>query len=206
MAAPFWQSTSHSILITGGASGIGFGLAKRLAARGNTVAICGRRLEQLKQAQQECPSLIIIQGDVSTETNRKALAEKIKSDFPEINVLINNAGIQNRLVPLTDPSHGDALWSKHKEEIGINFEAPMHLAFLLLPLLSAKPRSQIINVTSGLSFVPIAMMATYCATKAALHSFTLSLRHQLASTSVYRTTVLAILHQNNRFYLVGECG
>ena len=182
--AGFWHNGSHFVLITGGASGIGFGLAKRLVAKGHTVAVCGRRAEQLALAQDQCPGLVTIQGDVASESGRKSLAEKIRLDFPNINVLVNNAGIQNRLPPLTDPVHGNELWDRHKQEIAINFEAPMHLTYLLLPLLLAKPKSQVINVTSGLSFVPIAAMATYCATKAAMHSFTLSLRYQLSSTSV----------------------
>lgn len=90
----------------------------------------------------------------------------------------------HRLTPLTDPAHGTDLWSRHKAEIATNFEAPMHLSMLLLPQLLTKTQSRIINVTSGLAFVPIASMATYCATKAAMHSFTLSLRQQLLSTSV----------------------
>lgn len=183
--ASFWRNSgSHFVLITGGASGIGFGLAKRLVAKGHTVAVCGRRAEQLALAQDQCPGLVTIQGDVSSESGRQALAEKIKLDFPKINVLVNNAGIQNRLPPLTDAAHGKDLWAQHKQEIAINFEAPMHLTYLLLPLLLAQPKSQVVNVTSGLSFVPIAAMATYCATKAAMHSFSLSLRYQLSSTSV----------------------
>ena len=104
-------------------------------------------------------------------------------------MLVNNAGIQNRLPPLVVQSQSsesvNAAWQAHKAEIAINFEAPIHLSMmLLLPQLSGHPSSLIVNVTSGLSFVPIAFMPTYCATKAAAHSFTLSLRQQLKDTSV----------------------
>ena len=165
-----------------GASGIGLAFAKRLVSRGHEVVVCGRRAEQLAMAKSEVPSLLTIQGDVSTEEGRVALAAKVIADFPQVNVLINNAGIQNRLPPFTDPSHKDALWPRHKEEMAINFEAPIHLGFLLLPHLLTKGAAQIVNVTSGLAFVPISFMPVYCATKAAMHSFTMSLRQQLLST------------------------
>jgi uncharacterized oxidoreductase len=95
-------------------------------------------------------------------------------------VLVNNAGIQNRLPSLQQPQD----WSRHRTEISTNLEAPMHLSMLLLPHLLKQPDAAILNVTSGLAFVPLAFMPTYCATKAALHSFTLSLRQQLKGSSV----------------------
>jgi uncharacterized oxidoreductase len=169
-----------SILITGGGSGIGFAFAKRFVELGHEVIIVGRRQEQLDLAKATVPSLITIRGDVSTEDERINLSNIIKSNYPQVNVLINNAGIQNRLVPLSDPAQQElSSWLRHKTEIAINFEAPIHLTILLLPVLQAHPIALVANVTSGLSFVPIASMPTYCATKAALHSFTLSLRHQL---------------------------
>lgn len=149
------------------------------------MVVCGRRQEALDAAKAECPSLEIFQGDVSTEEARVALAEHVETNFPEIDVLINNAGVWNRLPPLTDPSHGSPqVWAKHKEEMAINFEAPQHLTYLLLPQLLSKSKAQVAFVTSGLAFVPMSSMACYCATKAAMHSFTLSLRHQLSATSV----------------------
>lgn len=185
MASSFWAASGavrHSILVTGGGSGIGLAFAKRMVLAGHEVVVCGRRLEQLAKAKEAVPELIIIQGDVSTEIGRIALAEKIIAEYPQVNCLVNNAGIQNRLPPFTDPSHKDALWPRHKEEMAINFEAPMHLALLLLPHLLTKPSAQIVNVTSGLAFVPISFMPVYCATKAAMHSFTMSLRQQLLQT------------------------
>jgi uncharacterized oxidoreductase len=181
----FWSTAfSHTVLITGGASGIGLAFAKRLASAGHKVIVVGRRQTQLDIAKTECPALIAIQGDVSTEESRVALASRIIAEHPDVNVLINNAGIQNRLTPYTDVAHGKDLWAQHKHEIAINFEAPMHLSFLFIPHFLTKERAQIVNVTSGLAFIPIAFMGTYCATKAGAHSFTLSLRQQLSNTNI----------------------
>jgi uncharacterized oxidoreductase len=165
----------NTLLITGGASGIGLALARRFVHAGSTVVICGRRRETLEQARRECPELHTLACDVSVEAERVALAERVVREFPALNVLINNAGIQNRPPPLAQPQD----WAAHRAEIATNLEAPMHLAMLLIPHLLARPAPAIINVSSGLAFVPIAAMPTYCATKAALHSFTQSLRYQL---------------------------
>ncbi|WP_437319699.1 SDR family oxidoreductase [Sorangium sp. So ce385] len=170
----------NTILITGGASGIGLALAQRFARAGSTVVVCGRRQEQLEEAQRACPGLRAIQCDVSVESERAALVERVKRELPGLNVLINNAGVQNRPPPLREAQD----WSRHRSEIAINLEAPMHLSMLLIPHLLQQESPAILNVTSGLAFVPIALMPTYCATKAALHSFTLSLRYQLKDTPI----------------------
>ncbi|QDK36385.1 SDR family oxidoreductase [Bdellovibrio sp. NC01] len=170
----------NTILITGGGSGIGFALASRLAKNGNKVIICGRRAEQLAEAQKSCPELIPLQADISTAHGREELVSEIIQKYPDLNVVINNAGIQNRLPPLTEKQD----WSKHEMEIATNLEAPMHLAMLFIPHLLGQRNPFIINVTSGLAFVPIYFLPTYCATKAALHSFTLTLRHQLKATPI----------------------
>lgn len=172
-----------SILITGGGSGIGLAFAKRLSAIGHEVIVVGRRLEQLAKAKEDCPELHTLQGDVGSEEGRVTLAATINAEFPQVNVLINNAGIQNRLPPFTDPEQLN-LWHRHKQEIEINFEAPIHLTTLLLPQLLTHDIGMVANVSSGLAFVPMSIMPTYCATKAALHSYTLSLREQLKSSSV----------------------
>ncbi len=170
--------SGNTILITGGASGIGFALAKRFAAAGSEVVVCGRRVEQLEEAKRLIPGLQTIAADVSTATGRQELADQVKKKFPKLNVLINNAGVQNR-PPSLDKSQN---WDTHAQEIAINLEAPMHLSMLILPLLLKQGRpSFLMNVSSGLAFLPLAFMPTYCATKAALHSFTLSLRQQLKS-------------------------
>lgn len=117
----FLQTSEHksTILITGGASGIGFSLAKRFIALGHEVIVCGRRLEQLALAKSEAPSLKTIQADLSTDAGRKALHEAIMRDFPKINVLINNAGIAiGEPVPLKDTTDED--WIKNKLVIATN--------------------------------------------------------------------------------------
>ena len=174
------QMTTNTILVTGGGSGIGLALAKRFAMRGNRVIISGRRAGILAEAKREMPPLDILQGDVSTEAGRIALAEEAKTRFPKLNVLVNNAGIQNRPAPLLEPQD----WSAHRAEIATNLDAPLHLTLLLLPHLAKAAHGAIVNVTSGLAFAPFAVMPTYCLTKAALHSFTLSLRHQLKDTQI----------------------
>jgi uncharacterized oxidoreductase len=174
------QMTGNTILVTGGGSGIGLALAQRYAARGNRVVISGRRAEALAAAKRDTPGLETLRGDVSGEAGRLALAEEAIARFPALNVLVNNAGIQNRPAPLLQPQD----WSAHRAELATNLDAPLHLTMLLLPHLAKAPFGAIVNVTSGLAFAPIAFMPTYCLTKAALHSFTLSLRHQLKDTAL----------------------
>jgi uncharacterized oxidoreductase len=173
------KTSGNTILITGGGSGIGLALAERLVRAGNEVIICGRRPEALAQAKEKVPALQTRACDVASEEDRVSLLEWAKTEFPQLNVLVNNAGIQRRLqLPASEP------WAQTRQEIAINFEAPIHLAQLFLPHLLAQPQAAIINVTSGLAFSPLANVPVYCATKAALRSFTLSLRHQLLPTSV----------------------
>ena len=174
------QMSGNTLLVTGGGSGIGLALAKRFARRGNTVVIAGRRASALAEAKRQMPELETITADVATEAGRIALAEAARSRFPALNVLVNNAGIQQRPAPLLEPQD----WSAHKAEIATNLEAPLHLTMLLLPHLARASHGAVINVTSGLAFVPLAAMPTYCLTKAALHSFTQSLRWQLRETAI----------------------
>ena len=174
------QMNGNTILITGGGSGIGLALAKRYVSRGNRVVISGRRGEALAAAKRDAPALETLQGDVSTEAGRLELVEEARTRFPELNVLVNNAGIQNRPAPLLQPQD----WSAHRTELATNLDAPLHLTMLLLPHLAKAPFGAVVNVTSGLAFAPFAIMPTYCLTKAALHSFTLSLRHQLKDTGL----------------------
>jgi uncharacterized oxidoreductase len=162
----------NSILITGGATGIGFELAKAFVEEGNDVTICGRREYKLKEAQDKIPSLKIVTCDISKEKERKSLYRD------DINILVNNAGIL-KMIDLRDGQcciYGDS-------EIETNLVAPIQLSTCFIPNLLNHKESAIINVTSGLAFVPMAAMPIYCATKAAMHSFSLSLRHQLRNTS-----------------------
>ena len=171
---------SSTVLVTGGATGIGFAFAERFAKAGSTVIVCGRREDALREAKTKVPSLHTIRCDVGDEADRVALAKRALAEFPALNVLVNNAGIQRRARFADDA----APWAEREREIAINFAAPAHLTALLVPHLVKQPNAAVVNVTSGLAFVPAVFAPVYCATKAAMHSLTVSLRHDLAKKSV----------------------
>lgn len=174
------QTSGNTILITGGATGIGLALADAFLQEGNTVIICGRRESKLREAQAKHPGLHIRVCDVGNASDRTALFDWTISQFPGLNVLINNAGIQREI----DFRRGVAALNDGDSEIAINFEGVVHLTALFVPHLMHRPVAAVMQVTSGLAFVPMALAPVYCATKAALHSFSLTLRHQLKNTSV----------------------
>ncbi len=168
--------SNNKILITGGASGIGFGLAERFVKEGNTVIICGRRESALQEAAAKIAGLITKQCDVSLPKERVELFNWISSNHPDANVLVNNAGIQNWM-QITDAD----FFERAQQEITINIEAPLHLISLFT---KHKALTTIMNVTSGLSFVPLIKTPVYSATKAFLHSFTLSARALLKAKNI----------------------
>lgn len=170
----------NTILITGGATGIGFSLAEALVNAGNRVIICGRRENKLKEARDKLPQITIRTCDVSDVEERKSLFSWIKDNFNDLNILINNAGIQRAL----NLKKGTQDLFVDENEIETNLVAPVHLSAYFIPLLLKKKEAAIINISSGLGFVPIASMPVYCAAKAAVHSFTQSLRYQLRDTSI----------------------
>lgn len=172
----------NTVLVTGGGSGIGLGLVERFLKVGDKVIIVGRDQGKLQQVKEKHPELIIHAADVSKEEDRVALFDWIVAEHPDFNVLINNAGIQ-REVNLVEEGQSTN-WKAIQSEITINYEAPIHLSLLFIPHLIKTKNPVIANVTSGLAFVPMSRVPVYCSTKAALHSFTLSLRHQLSSTSI----------------------
>ncbi|MED1204596.1 SDR family oxidoreductase [Heyndrickxia acidicola] len=172
--------SGNTILITGGASGIGLAFAERFLQAGNEVIIAGRRKEKLEEAKEKSPKLHTKACVVSSELERKALFEWVTNQFPETNVLVNNAGIQQR-VNLLNIEHD---WDYYKKEIEINIDGPIHLSMLFIPHLRKKETAAIINVSSGLALSPGAWVPVYSSTKAAVHSFTASMRHQLADTSI----------------------
>lgn len=168
--------SNNKILITGGASGIGLGLTERFILENNQVIICGRRQEALKEVSDKFPAVITKVCDLSVEAGRVELYEWISENHSDLNVLVNNAGIQNWMDISDNGFH-----EKTKNEVSINVLAPLHLSSLFVQL---KLLDTIINVTSGLAFVQLTKVPVYCATKAFFHSFTISLRHMLKSKSI----------------------
>ncbi|CAM3677738.1 SDR family NAD(P)-dependent oxidoreductase [Cohnella lubricantis] len=174
--------SGNTILITGGSTGIGLAFAERFMKAGNTVIVTGRREHVLRKAKETLPGLITHASDLTKESERIALFDWVTANYPEANVLVNNAGIQQRFNVLKADARDD--WAYFNQEIVTNLEAPCHLSLLFAPLLAAQDSAVIMNVTSGLAFTPFAVAPIYSATKAALHSFTVSLRHQLSDTPV----------------------
>lgn len=170
------QLSQNKILITGGASGIGRGLTERFLKENNTVIICGRREDVLKEMAAQYPGLIIRQCDLEQAKEREALYTWIAKEHADTNTLVNNAGIQNWL-KVTDADFFD----RAQKEIAINIEAPLHLTSLFLGLPALRT---VLNVTSGLAFVPLTKVPVYSATKAFFHSYTLSLRHLLKDRNI----------------------
>lgn len=168
--------SNNKILITGGATGIGLGLTQRFIEENNTVIICGRRESVLNEVKAKFPTVITKVADLSNEADRVALYEWIAENHPDLNVLINNAGIQ-KWVSVTDAD----FFESAKTELATNIEAPLHLTSLFIQLQSL---TTVMNVTSGLAFSPFAKIPVYSATKAFFRSFTLSLRHILKAKNI----------------------
>jgi uncharacterized oxidoreductase len=179
--------SGNTILITGGATGIGFSLAEALVKKGNEVLICGRREDKLAEAKSKLPGLHTIRCDVSKAEDRECLLHWAVTKFGSLNILINNAGIQREI----DFKKGTADLLSGEDEIEINLQAPVQLSALFIPHLMKQRESAIVNISSGLAFVPVAIMPVYCATKAAIHSFSMSLRHQLRDTSIKVFEIIA---------------
>ena len=171
--------TKRTILITGGTSGIGLELARQLLARGNTVIVTGRGQDALDAAGRTLPGVHTLKSDVSDPQAITALHEAVLERFPALDTLINNAGIM-RAIRLD----GDRSLQDVTREIEINLSGPVRMVQQFLPHLMTRPGALIVNVSSGLAFVPLPMAPVYCAAKAGLHSFTQSLRVQLRGTRV----------------------
>lgn len=174
------RMTENTILITGGSSGIGRALAEAFHKLGNRVIVAGRRKALLDSVAEQNPGMKSAVLDVRDSAKLKAFTAQIAENSPSLNALINNAGImrlENLNMTPADLSDAEAI-------IETNLLAPMRLTASLLPLLKKQSSSTIVNVSSGLAFLPLAMTPTYCATKAAIHSYTQSLRYQLKDTRV----------------------
>jgi uncharacterized oxidoreductase len=172
------QIGGNTILITGGGSGIGRALAEAFHAEGNQVVIAGRRKKPLDEAVAANPGMKAAVLDIENGEAIRSFAGQLKNDFPALNVVIHNAGIM-RPESLQNSVIADA-----EATVATNVLGPIRLNTALLPLLLKQPRAAIMTVSSGLAFVPLAATPTYCATKAAVHSYTQSLRYQLRDTSV----------------------
>lgn len=173
------KMTGRTVLITGGTSGIGMELARQLISRGNTVIVTGRDIVRLNAARQAVAGLHVFQSDVSDPTSIESLYKLVSSQFPALNTLVNNAGTmrnvkldrQRRLSDLT-------------AEVDGNLKGPMWMVQTFVPLLLRQKNSLIVNVSSGLAFIPFPAAPIYSASKAALHAYTQCLRAQLAGTGV----------------------
>jgi uncharacterized oxidoreductase len=172
-------NANNTILITGGGSGIGRGLAEAFHKLGNKVIIAGRRKEVLETVTAANPGMEFAVLDVQDSAKLSAFVADVTANYPDLNVLINMAGVMKleNFAESTDTSAADDI-------IATNLTAPIHLTAALLPLLKQPPTATVMTVTSGLAFTPLALTPTYCATKAAMHSWSVSLRYQLRDTSV----------------------
>src|SRR6202790_3065999 len=169
--------TGNTILITGGGSGIGRGLAEAFHAKGNQVVIADRRKKLLDETVAENPGMKAVVLDIENSDAIKSFAERLKKDYPALNVVIHNAGIM-KPETLQNGATADA-----EAMVATNLLGPIRLNAALLPFLLKQQNPVIMTVSSGLAFVPLAMTPTYCATKAAIHSYTQSLRYQLKDTT-----------------------
>ncbi len=191
------KTTGNTILITGGGSGIGRGLAEAFHALGNEVIISGRTQKMLDETTAANPGMKSLTVDMTDAASIRSFADKLSGDHPALNVVVHNAGVSRREKLLAQPADvPDA-----EAIISTNLLGPIRLTAALLPLLQKQPAATLMTVSSGLAFVPLATAPTYCATKAALHSYTESLRYQLKGTAV---EVLEIIPPYVQTMLGGE--
>lgn len=170
---------AKTILITGGTSGIGLELATQLLQRGNTVIVTGRDRKKLDAASRSLPGVHVFQSDVSDPEAITTLRDAVLERFPALDVLVNNAGIMRNLNLNQDRDLIDVT-----REIETNLCGPVRMVQSFLPHLKTRKDALIVNVSSGLAFIPLPLSPVYCATKAAIHSFSQSLRAQLGGTGV----------------------
>jgi uncharacterized oxidoreductase len=173
------KTTGNTILITGGGSGIGRGLAEAFHKLGNKVIIAGRRQQVLNDTVAANSGMASAVLNIEDASNISTFAQNLTADFPALNVVIHNAGIMRPENFLTQSGVADA-----EATITTNLLGPIRLTAALLPHLQKQPHASIMTVSSGLGFIPMAITPTYCATKAAIHSWSQSLRYQLKSTNI----------------------
>ncbi|MCF8262726.1 MAG: SDR family NAD(P)-dependent oxidoreductase [Melioribacteraceae bacterium] len=167
--------SNQIVLITGGGSGIGLALAQKFLENNNTVIITGRNLSKLEKVKNENPKIHIYQSDVTDDPEVRMLVDNILQKFGGLDVLINNAGIMN----LVDAGNQENDLQKQMQEIEINYNSPIRVLHYFLPLLKKSKNAVLVNVSSGLAYVPFAQAPVYSGTKSALHFWTLGIRPQL---------------------------
>lgn len=171
--------SGNTVLITGGSSGIGLEFASQLLNLGNTVIITGRDQARLDAVKKKLPTVIAFKSDAGDPEAIAALYAEVVSQFPKLNILINNAGLMRKINLHTAGNPEDL-----NREVVTNLSGPIWMVQHFLPHLKTQESAAIVNVSSGLAFVPLPISPIYCAAKAGLHSYTLSLRAQLKNTKV----------------------
>lgn len=180
------EISNNTIVITGGSSGLGFEMCRQFLEKGNNVITCSRSLEKLEEAKKRLPNLVIYKCDIARELECEDFAEWLRINYPQVNVLINNAAIVNKTHFVEDRFSLE----KMNEEFSVNLNAPIRLIKLLYPILIQNQNPKIINITTGLVYVPRTIYPFYNAAKSGLHSFTQVLREQLKKEKIKVIEVL----------------
>jgi uncharacterized oxidoreductase len=174
------ELSNRTVFVTGGTSGIGLGIAESFQKLNSRVIVCGRNKERLLKVKEKFPDITTLSYDIGDAMQRKKLAAEVLRRFPDLDILVNNAGIQRYI----DLKKGYNELKSGEDEIEINFVATVELTALFIGHLMKRPSTAIINVSSGLGFMPMPNTPVYSATKAAIHTYSLVLRQQLKDTSV----------------------